>query len=117
MIVHGDGTVTDERTGLVWQGEGYRDRLEWERAMQVPRLTIFAGWRVPTVAELVSLVDYGRREPAIDSATFACAQERYWTATRCQCSPTYAWNVDFLDGSVDADPMTQRLRVRLVRTA
>ena len=111
MIVHGDGTVTDERTGLVWQ-QADRPRATWAEAMASSALP----WRVPTVAELVSLVDYGRREPAIDP-TFACAQERYWTAEKCQCSLTYAWNVDFLDGSVDADPMTQCLRVRLVRTA
>ena len=84
MIVHGDGTVTDERTGLVWQ-QSDRPRATWAEAMASSALP----WRLPTVAELVSLVDYGRREPAIDSATFACAQERYWTATRCQCNYPY----------------------------
>jgi hypothetical protein len=112
VIVHGDGTVTDERTGLVWRQFG-EARGTWEAVMALAKAA--APWRVPTVAELVSLVDYGRREPAIDP-TFACAQERYWTAEKCQCSPRYAWNVDFLDGSVDADPMTQVLRVRVVRS-
>ena len=113
MIVHGDGTVTDERTGLVWKQVG-ETRGTWGIAMAL-RGAAVGPWRVPTVAELVSLVDYGRREPAIDP-TFDCAQERYWTVEKCQCSPRYAWNVDFLDGSVDADPMTQALLVRLVRS-
>ncbi len=77
---------------------------------------VFAGhadWRVPTVAEMESLVDYLAPPPAIDgafkglncgplctdvtSAACSCTQPNpYWTATSDANDPPLAWVTDFL---------------------
>jgi hypothetical protein len=71
-----DMTVSDTATGLVWQRHKVKDfsTFTWEEAdaycsdneAGLPG----AGWRLPDIRELVSLIDRTRREPAIDTATF-----------------------------------------------
>lgn len=59
---HGDATVTDRVTGLVWQQDGSDFPMTWNEAqVYVQRLNSehFAGrsnWRLPTVTELSSLL-------------------------------------------------------------
>jgi hypothetical protein len=56
------------------------------------------GWRLPTIQELLTLVDYGRHDPAID-AIFECKSDYYWSSTPAALSPAvYAWIVYFYDG-------------------
>lgn len=54
---HGDGTVSDLNTGLMWvQGRG--ERMTWEKAMagtKSCRVGHYDDWRVPTIKELYSL--------------------------------------------------------------
>jgi hypothetical protein len=79
FVDHGDGTVTDTCTGLMWQkkiadtsGDGQstdQDLVAWCRALEYCENLSFAGhddWRLPNVRELLSIADYGRSNPAID---------------------------------------------------
>lgn len=60
---NGDGTITDNVTGLIWQQDP-GDKLDWEAA--VDGLDAFneealggrSDWRIPTMKELYSLVDF-----------------------------------------------------------
>ncbi len=61
---HGDGTITDNITGLMWQADpnGY-DKAPWMEAMNnASNGNITTGghsdWRVPTIKELYSLIDF-----------------------------------------------------------
>jgi hypothetical protein len=80
---NGDGTITDDATGLIWMqmDSGYlkagakRDgRLNWREALAWAESLKYAGqsdWRLPTIKELQSIVDYSRspkttQSPAID---------------------------------------------------
>jgi len=74
---HGDGTVTDATTGLMWMqddsGEAmsWQDALAWAEAKNTESYLGHDDWRVPNVKELQSLVDYTRSpdttgSPAID---------------------------------------------------
>src|SRR5690606_2917430 len=78
---HGDGTVTDECTGLMWQvddadvnGDGEtnaEDTIPWCDAVSFCESLVFAGhddWRAPDIRELESLEHYGTGEIAIDIA-------------------------------------------------
>lgn len=57
------------------------------------------GWRLPTRAELLSLVDDTRYDPAIDSTRFPDTESAaYWTSTPFASDPSFAWIVDFYDG-------------------
>jgi Protein of unknown function (DUF1566) len=63
-------------------------------------------WRLPNVHELASLVDYGTFYPALPSGypftTFWVSF--YWSSTSdASNATTYAWGVNFIDGSVGID--------------
>ena len=63
FIDNGDGTVTDRATGLLWQKSGSSRIVTWRRAgLYIDKLNRnhFAGysdWRLPTIDELVSLIE------------------------------------------------------------
>jgi hypothetical protein len=79
FVDHGDGTVTDTCTGLMWQrqtgdvdadgGIGEQDLVTWCGGLAYCEGLTLGGhddWRLPNVRELQSLVDYGRTWPALD---------------------------------------------------
>ena len=116
-----DGTVTDERTGLMWEQGLCPRRYTWADAtkVRIAELNVAAlgghtDWRLPTRAELVSLVDDTRLDPAIDPI-FSCPSNVYWSATTYQDVPSFAWFVDFLVGYVFANNKTNDSYVRGVR--
>ena len=115
-----DGTVTDERTGLMWEQGLCPRRYTWADAtkVRIAELNVAAlgghtDWRLPTRAELVSLVDDTRLDPAIDPI-FSCQSSFYWSATTYQNDPSFAWVVFFFDGNVGASDKAS-LYVRGVR--
>lgn len=102
FTVDGD-TVHDARTGLIWSratlSGGRRNWKDAQKAAAACTLGGFSDWRLPTVQELLSIVDYERPEPAIDPV-FECAHTWYWTSTPLASSPSdYAWVVNFSFGN------------------
>ncbi|TXK30874.1 DUF1566 domain-containing protein [Ottowia sp. GY511] len=93
----------DNVTGLVWS---LQTRLEfWPTAVTpafaatghnaINRCGSTTGWRLPTVAELLTLGTYGGSSPAIDQGHFPLTEgSAYWTSTTSS-SPNTAWVVDF----------------------
>ena len=139
---NGDGTITDNRSGLMWEklsrdGSIHdADTIFTWAAATATKITLFnlaqfaghADWRLPNVNELRSLADYGRANPAIDAAfdrncvpgcamaACSCAQaDDYWTSSSYQAAPAQAWTVWFADGALHASPKTQSHYVRAVR--
>lgn len=114
---NGDGTITDLVTKLVWQ--------------KVPSSTVFRAfndakaycadlvlggyddWRVPTRIELLSIVDYGRENPAIDPV-FGPGQPATNFATLPRTNAS-VWSVSFLTGSATASGYSEMTVVRCVR--
>lgn len=76
---NGDGTITDNATGLMWMQDDNGKGIAWEAALAYAEGAAFAGyddWRLPDVKELQSIVDYSRspstsQSPAIDPL-FSC---------------------------------------------
>lgn len=57
---NGDGTVTDLRTGLMWQQDP-GDKMSWDDAVAGAATFSLAGytdWRLPSIKELYSLMDF-----------------------------------------------------------
>jgi hypothetical protein len=82
---NGDGTVTDNVTGLMWQRAVPADTYSWEQAKAYCPTLKLAGhsdWRLPTRIELVSIVDFGRSDPAIDTTYFPSTPSgRFWSSS------------------------------------
>ena len=58
-----------------------------------------ADWRLPTRAELRTIVDYRAEFPAIDTDYFANTIARsFWTAEANETYPNFAWHTDFKFG-------------------
>mgnify|MGYP006277261171 CR=1 FL=1 len=117
-----DGTVTDTRTGLVWQKNEGLSSATWEEALSYANKLSFAGhndWRLPNVKELESLSSPYAIKPAIDSSVFPETQNQpYWTSTTLLArrgNGNQAWSIDFNYGVVDYHPKSDQLHVRLVR--
>ena len=147
---NGDGTITDNNTGLMWEkksddgglhdkdnayywsGNGTQETIwDWLEDVNAEGGTGFAGyqdWRVPSVRELMSIVNY-QNTPLPVSAAFNgnCAAgatvltgsctllTAYWSSTTWARSTSQAWNVSFNRGEVGASDKTSTLRVRAVR--
>lgn len=78
----------------------------------------FADWRLPTVEELLTLVDRTRHHPAIDTAAFpSCKGGWYWSSTPDAESPSVcAWCVYFYGGNCLLGHQHLQGRVRAVRS-
>ncbi len=112
FVDNGNGTVTDNCTGLMWQQDtaDVRDpisnTLVWCDAIEYCDKLFFAGyddWRLPNARELQSIVDYGRQEPAIDPV-FAALPQYYWSSTTYLQGNNDAWGVGFNVGYVGIRP-------------
>lgn len=129
-IVRADGTVTDKETGLTWKrcsegqgGEmcekGAAAKYSWREASSLASATDFGGsnsWRLPTVRELSTLLEYQCTMPAINLTIFPeTPATNFWTATHYAGYVNGAWNLNFNDGVHDNSSKNYRLYVRLVR--
>jgi len=80
------------------------------------RLCGATDWRLPTRAELQSLVDYQAQNPAIDTTWFPNTPATiYWTGENYVPSASSAWGVSFDNGDLGTNNKGNNRRVRLVR--
>ena len=124
-----DGTIHDKDTTYTWTNAF---------AVFIAGLNGgggFAGytdWRLPNYKELTSILNLENGNPAVSPAfNTACAgactvtsffppcsctaAALYWSSSSSAEIPSTAWSVDFFDGTVDAGPKGDTLRVRAVR--
>ena len=110
--------VADHATGLIWMKDAdiARTAMDWKTAFAfVAQLNReakfgFSDWRVPTIAELESLVDPGRHSPALPAGhLFAEVKDFYWSSTTSMYDPAYAWTLYLRDGAVGVGykPLTE----------
>jgi Protein of unknown function (DUF1566) len=119
------GCVDDRVSGLVWDGAAATAntladaQAELAAANRDARCG-FADWRLPSAAELLSLVDAGSAAPPRIDARFAGTPgAAFWTGEPYVGDPRASWVVDFVSGAVAfepvANPLAKPLAVRLVR--
>ncbi len=122
----GVSSVTvDNRTGLMWvtnpNDAGIGGTYTWENAITACETSVYAGhtdWRLPNIKELVSIVDYSRQSPSINTTYFLNTQSSYyWSSTTYayMSSTTFAWDVTFLSGGMGSGGKTDVNFVRCVR--
>ena len=133
---YGDGTVTHIVTGLMWQRcaigqtwtgstcSGVAQTYSWAQAQAITgNFALHSDWRLPTVDELLSLVDYTAVAPALNGALFPntplsgnTAASDFWSASPIAGTSGVAWNVNFRLGRSRASSVGSALPIRLVRT-
>ena len=102
---NGNDTVTDTRTGLVWEqvkGGNGSEAVTWQAALSYCENLGKGGinnWRLPSIRELESLVDEERYNAAVDGV-FGYGSLNAWSSTSYSTSSTQAWYVGFESGKV-----------------
>lgn len=137
-----DGTVTDNKTGLMWMScaegqiwngttcSGNAGTFNWQAALQwVQDVNNGAGnnlnytdWRMPNIKELASILEEQCSNPAINVALFPDTPSGvFWSSSHpafnaFNANSAYtAWYVDFNYGDYDIERKSIDHRVRLVR--
>jgi hypothetical protein len=109
----GDGTVASSCCGLVWQAEAGPSMSRDAAGEYCKNLTLAgAAWRLPTVAELASLVRRGLEQPTIDRAAFpGTPPEFFWSSDVVpNLSIVSPFVVDFYFGSTPGTSDPSRVR-------
>jgi hypothetical protein len=106
--------VQDLTTGLTWQQTIDQKQYTWDDAKSYCA-AMGAGWRVPSLTELQTIVDDVTEYPAIDLAIFPdTPHDDFWTSTPDPAGVAGAWYVDFFYGATDLDVLTRVFYVRCV---
>jgi hypothetical protein len=145
FIDNGDGTITDQVTGLMWEKHSADGSIHdlanaytAADAVAVKIATLnseqFAGhddWRLPNRNELATLTNFGTVSPATypDFNTpcppgctvteCSCTQNStYWTSTSQHATPDYTYFINFSQGDISQMQKVagNSARVRAVRT-
>lgn len=162
FVDNGDGTVSDTKTGLMWEKKsgdndtgihGQGNTYTWSTGSPAgPNGEVFTSfletlnsqpcfaghcdWRLPTLTELQSLVNFANYNPATDPAfntactpgctvltvpTCSCTRadgDVYWTFTAYQDPnlPGQVWAVNFNDGLINPYAQEEPHYARAVRS-
>lgn len=70
LVDHGDGTISDYATGLMWQKADAGKGMDWKESLAYSEsleLADHTDWRLPNAKELQSIVDYSRSPQTTNS--------------------------------------------------
>jgi len=127
---NGDGTVTDQASGLQWkrcsEGQtwngstcvGTLNGYTWQKALQHANTATYAGkddWRLPNIKELASIVEGACSNPAIDLAAFPGTTSNVFLSSSPQHETNGVGEVFFYYGHIGTTNKANPDVVRLVR--
>jgi hypothetical protein len=108
----------DAFTKLTWQRAVAHDNFTWEGAKSHCETldSNGGGWRLPSLRELLTLVDVTRVEPATDTLAFPdTPSEFFWSSSPSSAPVGSAWGVNFTRGSSGAGLVATKAHVRCTR--
>ena len=134
FTVSNNGTVTDNKTGLIWmrcslgqtwtgsECSGSPVAYTWKEALTEGKEQVFAGsslWRLPNIKELGSIYEASCADPAVNETLFweDSISQVYWSSTPNVNQVDGAWYIKFND-SLDNNfsfKKSNLFHVRLVR--
>ena len=107
---HGNGTVSDQVTGLMWQQSDGGEMTFSNAVTYCANLALggYGDWQLPSSAALFSLVDLDHN-PALNTTTFTnSGAEYWWSANEAVGDATKAWVVN-AGGGIGAHPKSETL--------
>jgi hypothetical protein len=112
------GTVNDTQTRLTWERAPDLTPRVWSQA--APYCSALdlngKGWRLPSVKELMTLVDESRWGPSIDPVAFpGTPSDYFWTSSTLASFPMFVWTVFFGKGTAAVFDISIPRVVRCVR--
>jgi Protein of unknown function (DUF1566) len=113
-----NGTTRDVHTKLTWQQAVSLSSYAWlDAGAYCASLNLNGGgWRLPSVAELQTIVDERRSSPAIDPTAFpATPVDFFWTSSSLAGFTSFVWAIHFDLGIASFSDASQLHRVRCVR--
>jgi formylglycine-generating enzyme required for sulfatase activity len=116
---NGNGTITDNYTGLTWQKIQSPNTLSWEEALAYANnfsLANKSDWRIPNIKEIQSLNDPALSKPSFNKTYFPNSLSgNYWSSTTLQNTTAKAWDINIDYGIVSYNDKTLKENVLLVR--
>jgi len=104
---NGNGTITDTKTGLIWQQEPISQNGCWEDAIanaKKNRLAGYSNWRLPTIAELrvlISGADRKNKAEWLNLQGFKNVQPN-WFWSSSEKDRNYSWYIYMRTGDIHA---------------
>jgi hypothetical protein len=134
---NGDGTVTDNKTGLIWLKKAncsgremtWKEAMQWAAKLAHGQCGLSDGskagdWRLPTKDEWKAMMDTRYSNPALSNAAGTgqwkegdafLGVQSFWYWSYSERSTSSAWLVGLHDGDVDSDDGPSALYVWAVR--
>lgn len=116
------GAVLDKNTGLVWEQAPNTTTTSWGGATQDclnKNVGGTRGWRLPTIVELVSLMDPSLPAPFVPAGVFTgisgIQPSNYWASSTLSSRPVGAWVARFHNGFTGGSDKTDLNYVWCVR--
>jgi len=116
---NGDGTATDLVTCLMWQQVVPSMKYSSTDALGYCAGLMLAGrsdWRLPSEAELFSIVDFGQQSPSISATAFPSAPANWFWSSTLVAGTTDVWSVNFGYGYANYKVEAYTPSVRCVRS-
>ena len=114
--------VFHAKTGLSWQDNrsAMSEKLTYEESEKFCanlKAGKYTDWRIPTLKELSSIVDYTRYDPAILDGFSSGGSVYYWSSTPYQGDTDKMWGINFKSGATDANGKNYTRHIRCVRVS
>ena len=113
--------VKDNATKLIWEDTVHVEltkvtHTQAEKYCSKLELGEMKDWRLPTLNELLSIVDFKKYKPAIlKEFTYINKDTLYWTSTPYVRSADEYWGISFKDGATSNASISYDRYVRCVR--
>ena len=95
-------TVLDTKTNLMWMQNQLDGEFTFDEANSINHeFAGFNDWRLPTIEELSSIINYQSNPAYFEEFRFEVIDSRFWSSSPYVGSTYNAWGVIFNNGNVD----------------
>ncbi len=107
-----DEIVEDSVHNLHWKIIESEEGFKWKKSLEQCK-DLGTGWRLPSINELASLLDYSLSQPA--SKFPLLPSDAFWSSTSYNESPDYAWRINSANGIIETGKKTKTAAVICVK--